>query len=210
MPSATTWTTVNSTGQTFTGNFTLAGAGQPIVRITTNSAQGPTLCWIQIYDTTSTATVSFDWGYDGAPANPPDVKINRGDAIGANLPGSHIRPGHKFTGWLLPDGTLVTAETTFSLNNTKLTAAYEIIPITSLAIDAPTAITVARGGTYRFNVKVNENAYINDLVWTVNNTAYATVNPDGSVTIRNLTGSVMLTVTDPASGLSHNIMLRIM
>jgi len=209
MPSATTWTTVNSTGQTFTGSFALTGPGQPIVRITTNSAQGPTLCWIQIYNSATTATVSFDWGYDGAPANPPDVSITRGGAIGANLPAAHIRPGYSFAGWALPDGAPVTAETTFSLNNTKLTAVFEIIPITSLAIDAPAATAVVRGGTYRFGVKVNENAYTNDLVWTVSNTAFATVNPDKSVTISGKTGTVALTVTDPVSGLSNTIILRI-
>ena len=87
---------------------------------------------------------------------------------------------------------------------------YWKVPVMSLAIDAPNAITVARGGTYHIGVKVNEFANIDDLVWTVNNAAYATVNPDGSITIRNLTGSVMLTVTDPASGLKHSVMLRIM
>jgi hypothetical protein len=52
-PSATTWTNVTSAGQTFTGNFTISEAQasqQHIIRVTTNSAQGPVLGWIQIID----------------------------------------------------------------------------------------------------------------------------------------------------------------
>jgi len=85
----------------------------------------------------------------------------------------------------------------------------EKIPITSLAIDAPTATTVMRGETYKFGVIINPDSLPDGIVWTVFNDAYATVNPDNSITILNKTGSVLLTATAP-SGITASIVLRIM
>ena len=47
------------------------------------------------------------------------------------------------------------------------------------------------------------------LVWTTSNTAYAVVSADGTVTVSNKTGTVVLMVTDPVSKLSSAIVLRI-
>jgi len=122
--------------------------------------------------------------------------------------------GYQFVNWTCSAGEIAVAAnavTTFTVpsGDATVTANFLKIPITSLAINAPTATTVARGGTYSFTVTANPGALTDDVVWTISNTAYATVTTDGKVTVRNLTGSVMLTATAP-SGVSHSILLRIM
>jgi len=81
--------------------------------------------------------------------------------------------------------------------------------ITSVAIKAPALVTVVRGATYTFEAEVSEGAFADILDWTVGNTTFATVNADGSVTILNKTGSVILTAKDPDTNISNSIILRI-
>ena len=83
------------------------------------------------------------------------------------------------------------------------------VPITSLIINASASTTVARGTTRKFEVKVNGGAVADNIKWAVSNTTLAVVNNDGSVTILNKTGTVILTATDTVSGLSNSIVLRI-
>ena len=80
--------------------------------------------------------------------------------------------------------------------------------ITSLVINAPTAMTVVRGGSYSLSVSVNEGARPDGIVWTVSNTAYATVNAAGVVTIYSKTGTIVLIATAP-TGVMASIVLRI-
>lgn len=82
-------------------------------------------------------------------------------------------------------------------------------PITSLRINASAATAVTRGKTYTFSVILNEGAVDDEVEWTVNNTVYAKVNDDKSITILNKTGTALLIATDPESGISHSIILRI-
>ena len=84
-----------------------------------------------------------------------------------------------------------------------------VTPITSIRINANASSAVSRGATYNFKVVLNEGALDNNIVWEVNNPVYAKVGTDGSVTILNKTGTVVLTATDPVSKLSHSIILRI-
>jgi hypothetical protein len=81
-------------------------------------------------------------------------------------------------------------------------------PVTSLKIDALPTVGVVRGGTYNFKSIINEGAVSEDITWSVNNPAYATVSADGSVTILNKTGTVVLIATSH-SGMSFSIVLRI-
>jgi len=85
----------------------------------------------------------------------------------------------------------------------------ECVPVSSIKIDSPAATTVARGVTYDFKAILNEGATGDNIVWSVNNPLYANVNGEGSVSILNRTGSVVLTATDTVSGLSNSIVLRI-
>jgi len=89
-------------------------------------------------------------------------------------------------------------------------------PITSLKISnaqgvaMAAAITAARNSTMQFDYVINADALHEGIVWSVSNTAYATVNAEtGVLAIKNLTGTVMLTATDPLNGATHSIVLRI-
>jgi hypothetical protein len=83
------------------------------------------------------------------------------------------------------------------------------IKITSMRINAAASISVTRGGKYNFSLILNEGALPDNVVWSVNNPQYANVDNAGNVTILNKTGTVALMATDPDSGLSFSIILRI-
>jgi len=88
-------------------------------------------------------------------------------------------------------------------------AGLTITPITSVKIDAPVATTLVRNSTYSFDTILNQGALGGDLVWTVSSPSYAIVNDNNSISILNRTGTVILTATDPLSGYSSTIILRI-
>jgi 3D (Asp-Asp-Asp) domain-containing protein len=83
------------------------------------------------------------------------------------------------------------------------------VPITSVKINADAIITIPRGVKYQFKVTLNEGALDDGIVWSVSSTAFATVTAGGLVTILNRTGTALLTATDPVSGISSSVMLRI-
>lgn len=85
----------------------------------------------------------------------------------------------------------------------------DVIDITSLRINSLSIATVTRGGTYSFELLLNEGATGEDVVWTIANPSFGYVDHAGNVTIFDKTGNVRLTATDPASGISHSITLRI-
>ena len=82
-------------------------------------------------------------------------------------------------------------------------------PIGSLRINASIIETVARGHTYNFGVVLNPGAIANGIVWTISNPALASVDSSGNVRIFERTGTVVLLATDPVSGISNSVMLRI-
>jgi len=82
--------------------------------------------------------------------------------------------------------------------------------ITSLVIDAPIVTIVTRNSIKKFNVILNEGASADGLIWSVNNPLYASVSQNGTVALYNMTGSIILTVTDPVSKISNSIIIRIM
>jgi hypothetical protein len=83
------------------------------------------------------------------------------------------------------------------------------IPITSIRINALAIETVSRGLVKQFTLTLNEGASDANVVWTIANPALATVTDDGVVTVKNVIGTVILKATDPESGLSASILLRI-
>jgi len=83
------------------------------------------------------------------------------------------------------------------------------IPITSIRIDAPAIATVSRGTTYNYGLLLNKGATSNNVVWSVSDPSFALVDDEANVYILNKTGTVRLIATDPISGLSHSITLRI-
>jgi hypothetical protein len=98
-------------------------------------------------------------------------------------------------------------------HNVELRAVWEPvepeIPITFIRINALVIETVRRGQERQFTVTLNDGASDANIVWTISNQIYATVTDDGVVTVKNLIGNVVLTATDPVSGLKASIGLRI-
>ena len=91
-----------------------------------------------------------------------------------------------------------------------LELAGDVIPVTSIKIDAPAQVTVLRASTYAFTVILNPGATSDGVVWSVAPSGFASVNPTtGEVFTQNKIGTVALTATDTASGLSSSIILRI-
>ena len=84
------------------------------------------------------------------------------------------------------------------------------IPIVEISIEAPTLTNVVRGQTYAFDCFIGDpSIYGADIAWSVSNETYAAVNEDGTVTILNKTGTVILTGTDTNTGLNNSIVLRV-
>lgn len=84
-----------------------------------------------------------------------------------------------------------------------------VIPITSIKIDALSITTVARGGVYNFDFILNEGATGKYVVWAIADPSLGYVDKAGNVTIFDKTGNVRLTATDPFNNVSHSITLRI-
>jgi hypothetical protein len=122
----------------------------------------------------------------------------------ATAPDNPVRDGHTFTGWDV-SFTNITGDLI-------VTAKWEPIaeaPITSLKIDSVSMVSASRNSTLAFCVILNEGASDVGVVWSVSDPSVATANADGTVTIHNKAGMVMLTATDPESGLFHMIVLRV-
>ncbi|MCL2153819.1 MAG: InlB B-repeat-containing protein, partial [Oscillospiraceae bacterium] len=122
------------------------------------------------------------------------------------------KDGYTFIGWSI-DEALYDFNTPVTGNLTlkavwKLTT--DVIPVTSIKIDAPAQVTVLRMSKYTFTVTLNPGATSDGIIWSVTPAGFATVNPTtGEIITQNKTGTVLLTATDIASGLSSSIVLRI-
>ncbi|MCL2152833.1 MAG: discoidin domain-containing protein [Oscillospiraceae bacterium] len=104
------------------------------------------------------------------------------------------------------DGDVLTID---SLDDDADLVAY-FVPVSSIQINAPAQTTVTRGGRFAFSVTVNPHASTKGIVWSINPAGFATVNPTtGEIVVQNKTGTVVLTATDVPSGVSGNIILRI-
>ncbi|MCL2151989.1 MAG: cohesin domain-containing protein [Oscillospiraceae bacterium] len=83
--------------------------------------------------------------------------------------------------------------------------------VTSIKIEASAQATLLRASKYTFTVTLNPGATSEGIVWSITPSGFATVNPTtGEVITQNKTGTVLLTATDTASGLSNSVVLRIM
>ena len=89
-----------------------------------------------------------------------------------------------------------------------LLKAVEVL-ITSIKTDALSITTIARYETRNFRVVLNAGVSDENIVWTIADPSLGYVDSDGNVTIFDKIGNVRLTATDPISGLSHSITLRI-
>lgn len=86
------------------------------------------------------------------------------------------------------------------------------IPITYIKIDSLSITTMRIGESRSFSLLLNEGATGKNVVWTLANPSVGSVDNAGNVTLIkrvSIAGNVRLTATDPASGLSHSITLRI-
>jgi len=121
-------------------------------------------------------------------------------------------------GWTVADGTEFTVTIRTNASDAAapnrpiegLTAKFKFywkVPIMSMAIDANPTMSVKRGEVLNLNLILNEGASADEVVWSVSNPIYATVDA-GIVKILNKTGTVTLTAKAP-NGIVYNIILRI-
>ena len=76
-------------------------------------------------------------------------------------------------------------------------------------LPAAAMISVSRNSVVQFHALLSEGASSAGVVWSISNANLATVSQGGLVTIRNMSGTVVLTARDTVSGLVHSITLRI-
>ena len=82
--------------------------------------------------------------------------------------------------------------------------------VTTIKIDAAAVVNVMRGGTYKFESPLlGGGARSGGAVWMVSNPSFAAVDDEGTVNIFNKAGTVVLIVSDPASGQNQSVVLRI-
>ena len=161
---------------------------------------------LQLIPTTVALTTGFDFARTGYSGYYLETGVD-GAVLKAYVP-SGLARGIKALYQLLPatiKSATVVNEEDWIMPFAEI-ADYQ--PVTSLKIDALPTVGVVRGGTYNFKSIINEGAVSEDITWSVNNPAYATVSSDGSVTILNKTGTVVLIATSH-SGMSFSIVLRI-
>jgi len=89
------------------------------------------------------------------------------------------------------------------------TPATEVRIATAAGAPAAALVTVARNRTIQFELIVNSGATTGGIVWTTSNAGLATVDEFGLITTKNMVGTVTLTATEPVSGISNSIVLRI-
>jgi M6 family metalloprotease-like protein len=154
-------------------------------------------------------TVTFV-NHDGAVLETQKVVFN----TGAALPTSPERFGYTLTGWNLEDKSYDFDEPV--TEDITLVAQWIRNPITYIRITnsqrelAPVLVMVARKSTVQFDYEINSNAIRDGIVWSVSNTAMAVVNEEtGLVTLKNLTGTLVLTAEDSLNGASISIVLRV-
>jgi predicted acyl esterase len=156
-------------------------------------------------------TVSISAGLGGAVVKGKSDRYETDEFIEIEAEADY---GYRFVNWTSTAGEFIDADsaaTTFKvpLGGATVKANFERIPITSIRINSAASIAVKRGETLDFGVILNAGAIDIDIVWTVNNALYASVGEGGIVTILNRIGTAVLTATDPASGMSYSIVLRI-
>jgi hypothetical protein len=146
-------------------------------------------------------TVTFDTA-GGSEIEPLEVP----DGETAERPADPVKDDYTFIGWLL-DGEVFDFDSPIH-GDISLVADWRLT-ITSIRINAIAIVTVKRGEVKQFTVNLNEGASDDGIVWKTANEALATVTDDGTVTVKNVIGTVVLTATDPLSGRSHSVLLRI-
>ena len=120
-----------------------------------------------------------------------------------------VKTDYNFLGWF--DGEANFDLSTPITSDIILTARWEriYVPITLLQIDSLSIATVERGRNYSFGLILNTGANDENVVWTIADPLFGFVDDNGTVTIFDKIGNVRLTATDPISGISHSITLRI-
>lgn len=144
-----------------------------------------------IYDVN---TVSFNWGYTGAPANPASVTVNRTDSLGSKLPNTPVRDGYVFTGWKNnANSQFYTADTAITgTSNITLTAQWaKILDIRSTATSVTLTASLKAEG---MSAATNANVIL--AIYDVNNRLLAVKQETASWTALSIT-TVALTIDLP-------------
>jgi len=215
---ASKFTVESRVGGTFTGYydrlslfevFDSSGNAIPFTKIDVNKISFATVAGETYTLTPLTYMVTFD-SAGGSEVAAVEVKA----LMAVSEPAAPVWFGYTFLGWYLGNDpydfdALVAGDIT-------LVALWSRNPITSIQIAntngvaAPAAVTVMRNSTVQFDYIINADVLREGIVWNVSNEAYATVNAEtGLVTLKNMTGTVILTAKDSLNGAFVSIVLRI-
>ncbi|MDR0491990.1 MAG: SUMF1/EgtB/PvdO family nonheme iron enzyme [Oscillospiraceae bacterium] len=85
---------------------------------------------------------------------------------------------------------------------------HHLEDVKSVRVDSPAMLSMSRNSTKQLDAVVNVGACNSNIVWTVSDPSFAIVN-DGIVTALNKMGIAVLTASDPETGFSHSVVLRI-
>jgi uncharacterized repeat protein (TIGR02543 family) len=150
-----------------------------------------------------------DW--DGAVLDTQSVVFN----TGAEVPTIPEKDGFTFIRWNLDSkpydfSTPVTKDITLAAQWERIIP-VNFIQITSIQGAAmPALVMVPRNNTAQFCYEIDPGAVREGIIWSVSNMAYATVNATtGLVTLKNLTGTVILTAKDVFSDVTISVLLRL-
>jgi len=127
------------------------------------------------------------------------------------------RPGYKFVNWTTDIGELEDANsiaTTYVVPDRDVEVIAYFAPAdpvgeSYLRIKANPTVSVVRNGRYVFELELSDDIPLDRVVWSIGNEIYATVDQNGNVATKNLSGITQLWARDPVTGLSAVIVLRI-
>jgi beta-glucosidase len=143
------------------------------------------------------STVKFDYNYLGAPANPPQIAVETGTAIGA-LPKPPNRPGTIFNGWVAYDGKTTVSGSNACLMPTYYTPETVISADTLLVANWSRVLRVDRDGS-----KATATAYLSNL--TIKNSNSVII----AAAAYNATGQLLSTVLSDAFAVPTKKPLRL-
>ena len=214
--------TVIKTGFVFDGWFTDLSSWQLVEATDIVPAGNHTIYahWLPDGHLVPIITITLD--PNGGTVAATEIKIYAGETL-PSIPAA-TRLGYIFKGWYteLTGGDLIKEDTEFFVSCTIYARwEYSGVPVTTIRITDASGnpisamYSVTRNSKLTFSIALNDMANYDSIVWSVSDTAYATVTYSpadprtATVSIKSKTGTVVLTVRDTATGVSTSIVLRI-
>lgn len=138
----------------------------------------------------SERTVTFDYNYLGAPANPPARTVLTGEAVGA-LPEPPSRPGFVFNGWVTYDGRTTVSAGNACLMPTFYNADMVVASNTALVANWSRVLRIDRNGA-----TATATAYLSDETIKLDNVRVVAASYAADGRLLSVSGSGALAVPD--------------